>query len=81
MTIAQLIVEKLKGASADEAKQVLAYLEALEAARLAKQPNPAIPRGTWDDVIGRLSGSAVLGGDPVDLQRRLRAEWSDASTL
>ena len=72
MTIADTVYEKLKTASPEVAREVLAFLEMLEAK--AKQDQAKPPR-SWDEFMGCLADSKVFDGDPVDIQHRMRAEW------
>lgn len=72
MTIADTVYEKLKTASPEVAQEVLAFLELLEAK--AKQDQPKPPR-TFDAFYGCLKDSKVFDGDPVEIQRKMRAEW------
>ncbi|MFM9943065.1 MAG: DUF2281 domain-containing protein [Hyphomicrobiaceae bacterium] len=72
MSIAETVYEKLKSAPPEVAKQVLDFLELLEAK--AKQASPK-PASSWDDYMGVLRDSKLFAGDPVETQRRLRAEW------
>lgn len=72
MTIADTIHEKLKSAPPEVAREVLAFLEMIEA-RAARKANPAGP--SWEAFLGSLEKSDVFSGDPVEIQRRLREEW------
>ena len=77
MTIAEKVYEKLKAAPPEIAMEVLEFLELLEAK--AKQ-GPVKPGGTqparsWDEFMGSLAGSKAFEGDPVEIQRKMRAEW------
>lgn len=75
MTIADKIYERLKAAPPEVARQVLEFLERLEAERTevgsaAKKP------ASWDDFMGILKDSPTFKGDPVEIQRRMRDEWT-----
>ena len=72
MTIADTVSDKLKTASPEAAQEVLAFLALLEAK--AKQDQPKPPR-SWDEFMGCRAGSQVFDGDPVEIQRKMRAEW------
>ena len=72
MTIADTVYAKLKTAPPEIAREVLDFLEFLEAK--AKQ-TPAKPARSWDEFMGTLAGSKTFAGDPVEIQRKLRAEW------
>jgi hypothetical protein len=72
MSNVDTIIEKLKAAPADMVREVLAFVEALEAkARAQSAPTPR----TWDDVVKALPGTSGFRGDPVEIQRQMRAEW------
>jgi hypothetical protein len=75
MSVIEIISEKLRAAPPEVAQQVLAFLQSLEAGTPSAQPAQ-----TWTDVIDALPGQPVFQGDPVDTQRRMRAEW-DRETL
>jgi hypothetical protein len=70
MSVIETISEKLKAAPPEVAQQVLAFLQSLEAGTPSFQPAKS-----WKDVIDALPGQPVFHGDPVDIQRRVRAEW------
>ena len=72
MSIAETVYEKLKLAPPEIAREVLDFLEMLEAR--SKQA-PAKPAQSWDELMGSLAGSKIFDGDPVEIQRKLRAEW------
>jgi Protein of unknown function (DUF2281) len=74
MTIAETVYEKLKIAPPEIAREVLDFLEFLEAKKLVAEQKPAQPP-SLDDFIGSLKGSKVFEGDPVEIQRQMRAEW------
>lgn len=74
MTIADTIYEKLKAAPPEMAREVLDFIEFLEAKANAKKV-PAEPVTSWDDLMGCLAGSKIFEGDPVEIQRKMRAEW------
>ena len=72
MTIADTVYEKLKAAPPEIAKEVLDFLEFLEA-KAQQKPEPAAR--SWDEFMGVLKDSKVFEGDPVEIQRKMRAEW------
>lgn len=72
MTIADTVYEKLKAASPEVAREVLDFLEFLEAKSKEK---PTRPGRSWDEFMGSLKDSKVFEGDPADIQRKLREEW------
>lgn len=72
MSIADTVYEKLKTASPEMAQEVLDFLEFLE--NKGKR-QPVVQRRSWDEFTGTLKGSKLFEGDPVDIQRRMRAEW------
>lgn len=72
MTILEKILEKLKAAPPAHLREVLDFVEFLDA---KTQRRPARPQRSWDDVVGSLKDSEVFAGDPVEIQRRLREEW------
>ena len=72
MTIAETVYEKLKDAPPEMAKEVLDFLEFLESK--AKQ-GEGKPSTSFDEFFGALKESEVFAGDPVEIQRKLRAEW------
>ena len=72
MTIADTIYAKLKAAPPEVAREVLDFLEFLEAK--AKR-SPVKSARSWDEFTGLLSGSKTFSGDPVEMQRKLRDEW------
>lgn len=72
MTIAETVYEKLKVAPPEIAREVLNFLELLEAKAGQK---PSSPARTWDDLMGGLKDSKVFEGDAVEIQRKMRAEW------
>ena len=71
MTIADTVYEKLKTASPDVAREVLAFLEMLE----AKAKQDTAPRRSFDEFYGCLKDFKTFEGDPVEIQRKMRAEW------
>lgn len=73
MTTAEIVYEKLKSAPPALAREVLDFLEFLEARRVASAPRE--PR-SFDDFFGALKESKLFEGDPVDIQRKLRDEWA-----
>jgi Protein of unknown function (DUF2281) len=75
MTIVDKIYEKLKAAPPEVAREVLDFLEMLEAKRreeLAEKPKPE----SFNEFFGVLKKSKIFSGDPVEIQRKLRDEWS-----
>ena len=74
MTIADRIYEKLKTARPEVAQEVLDFLEFLERRRATAQPGTS-PK-TWDASFGILKDSSLFEGDPVEIQRKLRDEWT-----
>ncbi len=72
MTIADTVYEKLKTAPPEIAKEVLDFLEFLEAKAQQQADKPA---RSWDEFMGCLKDSKVFEGDPVEIQRKMRAEW------
>jgi hypothetical protein len=70
MSVIETISEKLKAAPPEVAQRVLVFIQSLEAGPLSAQPTL-----TWKDVINALPGQPVFQGDPMDIQRRMRAEW------
>ena len=73
MTIADTIYEKLKTAPPEIAREVLAFLELLEAK--AKAARADKPVRSWDEFMGALKDSKAFEGDPLEIQRKMRAEW------
>ena len=74
MTIADKIYEKLKAASPEIAREVLDFLEFLEA-KAKTDAAPAKPERSWDEFVGRLTNSKAFAADPVEIQRQMRDEW------
>lgn len=72
MTIADTVYEKLKAAPPEIAKEVLDFLEFLES---KAQQKPEKTGRSWDEFMGVLKDSKVFEGDPVEIQREMRAEW------
>ena len=72
MTIADTVYEKLKAAPPEIAREVLDFLEFLEAKAVR---TTAKPRQSFEDFYGNLKVSQTFAGDPVDIQRKLRDEW------
>jgi Protein of unknown function (DUF2281) len=72
MTIADTIYEKLKTAPAERARDVLDFLEFLEAKSARARSTSA---RSWDDLMGTLAGSPLVEGDRIAVQRQLRDEW------
>ena len=74
MTIIDTIYQKLKAAPPEVAQEVLDFLELLEAK--AKQAEAGAKSvSSFDQFFGTLKDSKVFEGDPVEIQRKLRAEW------
>ena len=72
MSIVDTIHEKLKAAPADLVREVLDFVEFLE----TRSQRPAsAPARSWDEVADTLKGSELFEGDPLEIQRKLRAEW------
>jgi hypothetical protein len=71
MSIIEQVYETLKKAPPEVAQEVLDFLEFLEMRRQQKSAKTH----SWDDLMGALSTSPAFAGDPVDIQRQLRAEW------
>lgn len=72
MSIIETVYEKLKSAPPEVTQQVLDFLEFLESRR---KPAPAKSSPSWDDLMGSLAHAEAFVGDPVEIQRQLRAEW------
>ncbi len=72
MSIIETVYEKLKLAPPEVTQQVLDFLEFLESRR---QPRTDKSSPSWDDLIGSLANAEAFAGDPVEIQRQLRAEW------
>ena len=72
MSTAELVYEKLKDAPPSRAQEVLNFLEFLEAkdAKIAPQGERTI-----SEFFGVLKGTGAFEGDPVEIQRKMRAEW------
>jgi hypothetical protein len=70
MSTAELVYEKLKDAPPARVREVLHFLEFLEAKQTAAKPARRI-----EDFFGVLKDSKVFAGDPVEIQRDMRAEW------
>ena len=73
MGIADTVYEKLKDAPPEIAREVLNFLEFLEAK--ARQAPAVKPVRSFDEFYGTLRDSKVFAGDPVEIQRKMRAEW------
>ncbi len=71
MTKAEKIYEKLKDAPQDVVQEVLDFIGYLE----AKKRLPHKPKRSMRDYEGCLKDSVAFKGDPVEIQRKLRAEW------
>lgn len=75
MTIAERIYDKLKSARPEVAQEVLDFLEFLETkGRVA--PSIGSKADSWEPFFGALKGSTVFEGEPVEIQRKLRDEWT-----
>lgn len=74
MTIAETVYEKLKAAPPEIAREVLDFLEFLEARKKPPPSSTAAPP-SLDDFVGILKGSTIFEGDPMEIQRKMRAEW------
>ena len=74
MTIADKIYEKLKAASPEIAREVIDFLEFIEA-KAKTDSAPAKPEQSWDEFMGCLKDSNAFAGDPVEIQRQMRDEW------
>jgi Protein of unknown function (DUF2281) len=75
MSTAELVYEKLKDAPAARAQEVLNFLEFLEAKDAAGPTAPPKPARKIEDFFGVLKDSKIFNGDPVEIQRKMRAEW------
>ena len=71
MSIIETVYEKLKAAPPEVTQQVLDFLEFLESRH---QPPAAKSSPSWDDLMGSLANAKAFAGDPVEIQRQLRAE-------
>lgn len=71
MTKVEKIYEKLKDAPEDVVQQVLDFIGYLE----FKKRFPGKPKRSMRDYEGCLKDSKAFAGDPVEIQRKLRAEW------
>lgn len=80
MTIADTIYEKLKAASPEIAREVLDFLEFLEA-RMKAEAAPAKPERSWDEFFGAMNGSRAFTGDPVEIQRQMRDDWRQSERV
>jgi hypothetical protein len=74
MSAAEKVYEKLKSAPPDMAREVLDFVEFLEARR-KKLGEKGEKRASFDEFFGVLKGSGVFEGDPVEIQRKMRDEW------
>jgi Protein of unknown function (DUF2281) len=75
MSTAELVYEKLKDAPPSRAQEVLNFLEFLEAKQAAAAPVEASGERTFAEFFGVLKDSKIFDGDPVEIQRKMRAEW------
>ena len=73
MTKAERVYDKLKSAPPEMVDEVLDFVEFLEARHGEKVRRD---EGTIDRFFGVLKGSRALVGDPLEIQRRLRDEWT-----
>lgn len=73
MSKAEQIYEKLKGAPEDVVQEVLDFIGYLESKK--RLPGKPRPRRSMRDYEGCLKDSKAFAGDPVEIQRKLRAEW------
>ncbi len=71
MGLAEKIYEKLKEAPDAVAQEVLDFIDDLETQKKLKHK----PKNTFDSYIGCLKDSEAFKGDPLEIQRKLRAEW------
>jgi hypothetical protein len=74
MSIIDPIYAKLKAASPEMAREVLDFVEFLE----SKTKSTVASAASWDEVRAALPGHSGFIGDPVDIQRELRAEWDNS---
>ena len=72
MTKAEQIYEKLKEAPDDVVQEVFDFIGYLED---VKKRFPVKPKRSMRDYEGCLKDSKAFAGDPVEIQRKLRAEW------
>ena len=72
MSVIDKIRDKLKDASPSQLREILTFVEFLEA---KGKKQPAGPQLSWNDFFGTLKDSKIFAGDPVEIQRKLRAEW------
>jgi hypothetical protein len=75
MTVFDKIQKKLKAAPSEVVAEVLALLEARERAKTTARQDTSNPV-SWDDFMGALNESRIFSGDPVEIQRKLRDEWT-----
>ena len=73
MSKIDIVIEKLKAAPPEVVEEVYALMERMETAKSKSGPKPA--QGI-DDLIGVLKNSTVFEGDPVEIQRAMRDEWT-----
>ena len=71
MTKAERIYQKMKDAPADVVQEVFDFIGYLE----AKKRLPHKPKRSMRDYEGCLKDSKAFAGDPLEIQRKLRAEW------
>jgi len=74
MGIAEKIYEKLKDAPEPLARKVMEFLETLELEESPPLTRPK-PKRSMKDYEGCLKDSKAFEGDPLEIQRKLRAEW------
>lgn len=68
MSKIDLIIERIKVAPPEVVDEVYALMEKLDADE--RPPNEGIGK-----YFGLLKGLPVFEGDPVEIQRKMRAEW------
>ena len=69
MATAEIIYEELKNAPPGMVRQVLGFVEFLEARRSQETR-------TFGDFFGALKDSSAFKGDPVEIQRKICDEWA-----
>ena len=76
MGLAEKIYEKMKAAPEDVVREVLDFIGYLEERkRLRAKPRPKTHKRSMRDYEGCLKDSEAFKGDPVEIQRKMRAEW------
>jgi hypothetical protein len=86
MNAAEKVYELVKGMPEEEVNQVLSFIESLQQktqhrvkqnSTLDSTPKQTAPaRGLLLDYAGILKDSPNFNEDPIELQRRMRDEWS-----